>query len=412
MKFSYQKLQTYFPEPLPAIAELSDTLTLYAFEVDEIEEKEGETILDIKVLPDRAGDAKTELGMAREIGAVLNISLKPDYFQDPSYRLEIPFSTTAINGLLGLSLTTEEVAGFLARERVVVKNDIAQIPADRLDLNITEDLADEVGRLYGVGRLPVTALPRTAVPTQPDLLLEKADRVRQLFLEAGYTEMYGYSLTDHGVREVVKPIAADKGFLRANLLDELEQKISLNLGYVLFDTEPVKLFEIGTVFSAEGESLQVAAGIGYRQAKLKKESLPPFVAEWGGKIETKEALEVVEIELEKINLEGKANLVPYVHLDRPYQPFSLYPRIIRDIAVWVSEGNPPEEVIEVIKNAAGPLLTEGPVLFDEFKKDGRKSLAFRQAFQSREKTLSDGEVNEVMDKVVTALEAKGWEVRK
>ncbi|MCX6713458.1 MAG: hypothetical protein NTY66_04625 [Candidatus Vogelbacteria bacterium] len=66
----------------------------------------------------------------------------------------------------------------------------------------------------------------------------------------------------------------------------------------------------------------------------------------------------------------------------------------------------------VIKNSAGTLLFDGPVQFDRFEKDGRISLAFRQVFQSYDKTLSDEEVNGIMDKVIAALEGKGWEVRK
>jgi len=52
-------------------------------------------------------------------------------------------------------------------------------------------------------------------------------------------------------------------------------------------------------------------------------------------------------------------------------------------------------------------------LFDIYENEERKSLAFHLIFQSPEKTLTDEEVNVVMQKVFEAMEANDdWEVRK
>ena len=48
-----------------------------------------------------------------------------------------------------------------------------------------------------------------------------------------------------------------------------------------------------------------------------------------------------------------------------------------------------------------------------YENEERKSLAFHLIFQSPEKTLTDGEINAVMQKVFEAIEANDdWEVRK
>ncbi|MDP2789080.1 MAG: hypothetical protein Q8O46_03465 [bacterium] len=91
--------------------------------------------------------------------------------------------------------------------------------------------------------------------------------------------------------------------------------------------------------------------------------------------------------------------------------WSLFPFISRDIALWVGEGTKSEEVVRVIKENAGDLVVRGPELFDEFKKDGKVSYAFRMVFQSYDKTLTDGEVNIYMDEVKGAVEKQGWQVR-
>jgi len=98
-----------------------------------------------------------------------------------------------------------------------------------------------------------------------------------------------------------------------------------------------------------------------------------------------------------------------------FKPFSLYPRIIRDIALFVPTGIFPDEVEKVIRESAGPLLAEGPVKFDEFSKEGegRTSFAFRIAFQSHEKSLTDEEANTALSGVISALENHpDWQVRK
>ena len=50
-------------------------------------------------------------------------------------------------------------------------------------------------------------------------------------------------------------------------------------------------------------------------------------------------------------------------------------------------------------------------MVDEYKKEDRVSYAHRIIFQSNEKTLTDEEVAEHMEKIEKAIKDKGWEVR-
>ncbi len=94
-----------------------------------------------------------------------------------------------------------------------------------------------------------------------------------------------------------------------------------------------------------------------------------------------------------------------------YKKFSPYPFIVRDIALFVSTETTENDLKSVISKAAGDLLVKGPTLFDQFEKEGKKSFAFRMIFQSMDRTLSDEEVNKVMEKVYEAVKEKGWQVR-
>jgi phenylalanyl-tRNA synthetase beta chain len=91
--------------------------------------------------------------------------------------------------------------------------------------------------------------------------------------------------------------------------------------------------------------------------------------------------------------------------------WSLFPFIARDIALWVPENVTAESVAETIKENMGELVVRGPELFDQFKKDGKISYAFRLVFQSKDKTLTDEEVSIPMQKITEKLTSLGFEIR-
>lgn len=76
MKFSKKWLQDYILETLPDDESIEKELNAKAFEVEEVSDFDGDSIFDIKVLPNRAHDALGHYGMAREICACLDLTLK------------------------------------------------------------------------------------------------------------------------------------------------------------------------------------------------------------------------------------------------------------------------------------------------------------------------------------------------
>jgi phenylalanyl-tRNA synthetase beta subunit len=401
MRFFYKQLDEYFAEPLPNVEDLAEVLTRHSSEVEEIiPHGEGDWELEVKILPDRAGDAKTPAGLAREINSLFP-NLKPKIPwtvpDENTARVKIRFTLGQINGLLGVNLTQEQIIVFLNRVGVVVVDEnqdelIALVPKERLDLNIKEDLADEVARLYGYDQIPARILT-TEILVKREPTFDLANKVRAQMATEGCDEIYGYTFVAHGELEVEKPLASDKAFLRDNLSEGMKKMVEYNLSRVLFDTDKIKLFEIGNVFVGGVEEMRVATGFGCKKPKLTIEVTEKKLAEF----ETKD-------------LAGEIS--DFINRNIHYKPVSVYPRIIRDIAVWVPESIEVETVAEIIKNSAGELCVGGPVLFDEFSKEGRKSLAFRLVFQSYAKTLSDEETTAPITSVVTNLEKQGFEVRK
>jgi phenylalanyl-tRNA synthetase beta chain len=76
MIVSYKLLQTYFTKKLPTPDAIADALTFHAFEIEGMEAKDGDTIIDVKVLPNRAHDCLSHRGVAREVAAIMGIPLK------------------------------------------------------------------------------------------------------------------------------------------------------------------------------------------------------------------------------------------------------------------------------------------------------------------------------------------------
>ncbi|MCX6753654.1 MAG: phenylalanine--tRNA ligase beta subunit-related protein [Candidatus Nomurabacteria bacterium] len=75
MKISYNWLQNYFEEKLPTPEKIADGIIFHSFEVDEFVALGGDTIFDIKIMPDRAHDCLSHWGIAKEISAIFDLKI-------------------------------------------------------------------------------------------------------------------------------------------------------------------------------------------------------------------------------------------------------------------------------------------------------------------------------------------------
>jgi phenylalanyl-tRNA synthetase beta subunit len=77
----------------------------------------------------------------------------------------------------------------------------------------------------------------------------------------------------------------------------------------------------------------------------------------------------------------------------------------------VPEEIKPENLVRIYKEFGTELLVKEPKLFDSFTKDGKTSFAYHLVFQSYEKTLTDQEINSIMEKITEKIISLGWQVR-
>ena len=89
-----------------------------------------------------------------------------------------------------------------------------------------------------------------------------------------------------------------------------------------------------------------------------------------------------------------------------YEDVITYPAVRQDLAFAVSEEVEAGELIDAAREAAGSELRELEV-FDVYRGDqvgeGKKSIAFRVAFQSPERTLSDEDAAALREQIVGEL---------
>lgn len=76
MIFSYNWLQSFFKKRLPKPEKLAELLTFHFFEVSEVKRVGSDWIFQVDILPNRASDCFSHLGIAREIAAILNFKFQ------------------------------------------------------------------------------------------------------------------------------------------------------------------------------------------------------------------------------------------------------------------------------------------------------------------------------------------------
>ena len=391
MRISRNDLQKYFEEALPSTAALADAFTFHCFEIEEIE---GD-VLDIKVLTNRAADCNSEAGVAAELSAILALPLKNgsvDGFSEKTVEVSLP----RINAILGSNFSEKEVEDVFRRLRFAVKKDSdifhVSAPVPRTDIEIPEDVAEEVGRILGYGRIPESELPPIS-GTPDQARFRGIEKMKDQLVEQGFIEVSTQSFAKQGDIFLANPLDKTKPTLRTSLEENLQSALERAKQYaplVLPPKASVKLFEVGTVFPKEGEYLELR--------------MTERVKEWGDAAGISDNLSVAKLE------EYGKDYTPKRYTLGTYKPFSVYPFITRDIALWVPSGTEVSIIESAIQEKGGELLLRLDQ-FDHFEKEGRVSYAFRLVFQSHDRTLTDDEINGITEKITSVLVAKGYEVR-
>ena len=402
----------------------------------------------------RACELVEELGAGDVLDGVIDVL---NYVPQP---VDVAFEPDRINAHLGTDLTGEEMTELLGRLGFTVEGDVLNVPEWRTDIHHMADVAEEVARMYGYDKIPVTMFKGATAQGGYTEEQKKRNLTGTICRGMGYSEILTYSFgspdmfdlirlpADSPLRNTVRilnPLGEDTSIMRTTTLPCMMETLSRNNAY---RNKAAKLYELAKVYlPVEGEDLPredmiltlgtYGAGESFFTLKGEIETIlrslnaqartytavtdnpsyhPGRCAALAVGGETVGVLGQVhplvaanygidsEVYCAEINFTALLNLLAPENV---YQPLPRFPAVERDIAVVCDEGLTVAEVEACIEAAGGKLL-RSVKLFDVYKgkgiPDGKKSLAFNLVLRADDRTLNETDSESVMGAILEKLE--------
>jgi phenylalanyl-tRNA synthetase beta chain len=207
----------------------------------------------------RASGLISHLTGGRIAGGVIDRYPSPQ----PTPLIELRVNRT--NQFLGTSISQPDMAGYLrALEMETEALDQNRLrvrpPSFRVDVSREVDLMEEVARLEGYDRIPVTLPAIRPSEEEPDPEFVLRDHVRKIMVGLGFSEVISYSFVSSGFPDLVaapkesplrsfvellKPLTTDQSVMRTSLVPGLMAAVKDNAAHAETD---LRLFEWGKVF--------------------------------------------------------------------------------------------------------------------------------------------------------------------
>jgi phenylalanyl-tRNA synthetase beta chain len=385
-----------------------------------------------------------------------------DLHGDLPGRPVVPLRRSRLEHLIGIEYDDARIERALTRLGYERSGDGWRVPTWRANDTTREvDLIEEVSRIDGIWKVPSVMPPHADAVGKLDHEVRLRHRAIDVLLGAGLSEAVTLAFTDeqladrlrlgpdHPRRQAVRvanPMGADQALLRTLLFPGLLESARRNLDA---GRGRVALFELArVVLAAPGRDLpdqpvrvagvMAGADAGYlemrgvvevleralhvslqvaadpqpflhpgRSARLGQSGVlgelhPLVAAEFGIDV----AASVFEIDLSELDDGGVMPL---------YRDVISYPAVRQDIAVVVDAEVPAAQLLAVVREAGGDLLSSADV-FDVYRGpqvgEGRQSVAVHLEFQAADRTLTDAEADAVREQIVAALRDRlGGELR-
>jgi phenylalanyl-tRNA synthetase beta chain len=195
-----------------------------------------------------------------------------DAYPAPPEPVVIDLTTAEVERNLGIRLSLEQIVAILESLEFQVEVGSATgnvqsvrvtVPDHRRDCTYPADLIEELARIYGYDRIPVTEMADRLPPQRANRDLELEEEVRDLLVGCGLQEVVTYSLTTLA-REaaldpaggdlpagsyvvIANPITQERSVMRRSLLSTVLETAAANLRF----RDRVEIFEMGKVFLLE-----------------------------------------------------------------------------------------------------------------------------------------------------------------
>jgi phenylalanyl-tRNA synthetase beta chain len=337
-------------------------------------------------------------------------------------------------------------------------------PYWRSDLRIDVDFIEDIARILGYEHIPDRLLSGEMPQQNPAPKLGLRLKVRQTLVGFGFQELITYALTSKHTLEkglnrglsleplrVAYPMSSEEECLRTSLRGNVLSALSANIHR---EEGSICFFETGHVYLPKSGDLpdepEILCGVltstGIEKVWLgRKEPIDFFDAKGvvegllsvlgvkaGFCVSTDDGLRMgcqasILLDGQEVGVLGAIHpkvaqvfelpsntylfevildrLLPYTQGSTRYEQLPRFPAVMRDLALVLDASVSHQQVLDIVQ---GFSLVKSVVLFDVYigqqVAEGRKSLAYSLTFQSMEHTLTDAEVDEVMDAILHKLQ--------
>lgn len=374
---------------------------------------------------------------------------------------QVALEVKRINDLIGLNIPEQDMITTLEKLGMKVENGLVTAPYFRTDIEQVADLAEEILRFYGYDKLQTTLINADTTLGVKTKKQKMEDDIKQLLVNSGLSQIctYGFltpadlqkanvEITEE-VITIKNPLSEDYTIMRTSTIPSMMQALSFNASK---KNKDVELFEIARTYQNKKQVIEqgevpeedsiITIGMYGKNADFyvlkgivenimetvgvarydivreeKNKSYHP-----GKTANLKVGVDVIatfgevhpmvlenydisqKVVLAEINLE---KLVKYAKTAKKYVEIPKFPALTRDIAVIVNEEIEVAQIEKIIQKA-GKKLLESIELFDVYRDaklgENKKSVAYALTFRVKERTLTDEEVNGVMEQIVNNLE--------
>jgi phenylalanyl-tRNA synthetase beta chain len=339
------------------------------------------------------------------------------------------------------------------------------VPTRRVDILREVDLIEEVARHYGFDRVPVRFPAVVTAPPRVDPRITRARQLRSVMTGAGFSEAVTFGFVGEAVAApfaaqgdlvaIKNPLSDNFAVLRPSALPGLLDAVAHNRHR---EQRDIRLFEIGNRFTTTTgerralacawtgmvggdhwagagrtvdffdmkgvvERISSALGLDSRTESHQEPWLVPgraaavmaagerigVLGQIAPAVAERHGLDPgVVVYIAEVDLDAADRLsADAIHME----PLPKYPSVTRDISIVVEDTLPAAAIRRTVRDAAPPTLVRVRE-FDRYQgkgvPDGKVSLSLRLTFRSPERTLTDSEVQNAMERVLAALrEAHG-----
>lgn len=411
-----------------------------------------------QIAMDRACNLVKELGAGEIMEGTIDIY--PEKLQPHS--LEVDYKW--VNKFLGTQISKEDMKNYLDRLELgtEINGDTLAInvPTFRCDVNIKEDIAEEIARIYGYNNIPTTLIESVSSRSGKNKKQHLDDKVVEALIGSGINQSISYSFVspkvfdkillpeDSSFRNAVvikNPLGEDYSIMRTTTIPSMMEALARNYSR---NNEYARLFEVGKAytpnedlsklpeernivtiglygdvdyFHIKGVVENIVETLGIDKASFKRESEnPSFHPGKTAALYIKKDLVGVLGEVHpdvsenygisercyiaELNLDV---LYSNANLDKKYKALPKFPAVTRDMAILVDDAILVQDIEDVMWKQGGNIL-ESIKLFDVYKgeqiPEGKKSIAYSMVYRVDNRTLTDADVNKVYDKIVRTLE--------